>query len=97
MYEDNYIEVLKKITAILEKVIDIAMPVIGDISIYSKFVNFSHYVQELGFKVKVKVIPGIHSFIAAADSFNLKALIVTTVDLVFILSFFGVPLGTLYS
>jgi precorrin-2/cobalt-factor-2 C20-methyltransferase len=46
------------------------MPVLGDISIYSTFANFSHYVQELGYKVKV--VPGIPSFIAAADAFNLN-------------------------
>jgi precorrin-2 C(20)-methyltransferase len=68
--EDNYIAVSKRIATILDKGIDIAMPVLGDISIYSTFANFSHYVQELGYKVKV--IPGIPSFIAAADAFNLK-------------------------
>jgi precorrin-2 C(20)-methyltransferase len=68
--DDNYQDVSKKIASILDKGIDIAMPVLGDISIYSTFANFSHYVEELGYKVKV--IPGIPSFIAAADAFNLK-------------------------
>lgn len=66
----NYIEISKKIANILDKGTDIAIPVLGDISIYSTFANFSQYVEKLGYKVKV--IPGIPSFIAAADAFNLK-------------------------
>ena len=68
--DDNYREVAKLIANMLEKGLDIAMPVLGDIAIYSTFANFAPYVEELGYEVKV--ISGIPSFIAAADAFNMK-------------------------
>ncbi|MGH4038862.1 MAG: precorrin-2 C(20)-methyltransferase [Sphaerochaeta sp.] len=68
--DDNYRSVAKKICEILDTGVDVAMPVLGDISIYSTFSNFAPYVENSGYTVKV--IPGIPSFIAAADAFNLK-------------------------
>lgn len=68
--DDNYRSVAKNICEILDTGVDVAMPVLGDISIYSTFSNFAPYVESSGYTVKV--IPGIPSFIAAADAFNLK-------------------------
>lgn len=68
--DDNYRSVAKNICEILDTGVDVAMPVLGDISIYSTFSNFAPYIESSGYTVKV--IPGIPSFIAAADAFNLK-------------------------
>lgn len=68
--EDNYKNVAEKICKLLDQGNDVAMPILGDIAIYSTFANFSSIVEDLGYTVKT--ISGVPSFIAAADAFNLN-------------------------
>lgn len=70
--DDNYRMVAHHIGKILATGVDVAMPVLGDISIYSTFANLSHYVEEQGYVIKV--MPGVPSFVAAADAFHLRLL-----------------------
>lgn len=68
--EKNYQKIAKKFIEILESGKNIAMPILGDISIYSTFSSIAKYVRQKNFKVEI--ISGIPSFIEAANIFGIN-------------------------